>query len=60
MRQEPDKMDNQIKESSYDKVLINATNKNVLQKSEMEYSDALYLKDSRTQEQVKATLDLDI
>jgi hypothetical protein len=34
-----------IKESCYDKVLINAANKNFLQKNEMEYANALYLKD---------------
>ena len=33
-----------MKESCYDKVLVNAANKNILQKCEMEYADGLYLK----------------
>ena len=35
-----------IKESCYDKVLINAANKNVLAKNEMEYANCLYLQDN--------------
>ena len=43
-----------IKESSYDKVLINAANKNILEKSEMEYAHSLHLLDPRTGESAPA------
>lgn len=46
-----------IKESSYDKVLINAANKNILQKSEFEYANSLYLIDPRSGESVAAKVD---
>lgn len=38
----PHKM-SMLKESCYDKVLINAANKNYLSKNEMEYANCLYL-----------------
>ena len=38
-----------MKESSYDKVFINVANKNILQKSELEYTDNLYLTNSRNE-----------
>jgi hypothetical protein len=37
-----------IKESAYDKVLVNAANKNILQKNELEYANGLYLKKGDT------------
>ena len=47
-----------IKESSYDKVLINAANKNILQKNEMEYADGLYLKETGEKVEVDPELAL--
>jgi hypothetical protein len=47
-----------IKESCYDKVLINAANKNILQKNEMEYSGALHLKTPQGCKKVEIVHDL--
>mmetsp|Transcript_29 Transcript_29/g.55 ORF Transcript_29/g.55 Transcript_29/m.55 type:complete len:249 (-) Transcript_29:57-803(-) len=44
-----------LQESSYDKVLINAANKNSLERSEYEYSSNLCLIDSRTGQEVKGS-----
>ena len=45
-----------MKESSYDKVLINAANKDFLQKSELEYSNNLYLMDTTSGEKNQASV----
>ena len=47
-----------IKESCYDKVFINAANKNILQKNEMEYASSLYLKSSEGKKKVEILPDL--
>lgn len=55
----PHKM-SMLKESCYDKVLINAANKNYLSKNEMEYADCLYLKDNKTEKTQKVDLAPDL
>lgn len=49
-RYKPHKM-SLLKEASYDRVLINSANKNLLQKSELEYANNLYIQDSKTGQQ---------
>lgn len=50
-----------LKESSYDQVFISIANKNVIQKSELEYSDCFYVQDSVTGESIqKAEINEDI
>ena len=46
-----------MKESSYDKVLINAANKNSIQKSENEYKNNLFLQNKQTGDKLKAEVD---
>jgi hypothetical protein len=47
-----------IKESAYDKVLINNANKNILEKSELEYANSLHLVDPRTTQSEPVKLDI--
>ena len=49
-----------MRESSYDRVLINAANKDFLQKSELEYQNNLYLKDTKNDSKTQATVCPDI
>lgn len=46
-----------IKESAYDKVLINNANKNILEKCELEYANSLHLVDPRTSQAQPVKLD---
>jgi hypothetical protein len=46
-----------IKESAYDKVLINNANKNILEKCELEYANSLHLVDPRTSQAEPVKLD---
>ena len=46
-----------IKESAYDKVLINNANKTILEKCELEYANSLHLVDPRTSKSEPVKLD---
>ena len=49
-----------IKESAYDKVLINNANKNNLEKCELEYANSLHLVDPKTQISEPIKLDINL
>ena len=55
----PHKM-SMLKESSYDKVLINAANKNYLSKNEMEYANSLYLQDTKSGQKQEVSVSKDL
>lgn len=50
-----------MKESSYDQVFINIANRNIIQRSELEYADCFYVQDATTGENIqKAEVNEDI